>query len=395
MDTIIIQEKINQAVDLLNEFGLDLWLTFVRETTAAADPVLPLIYGNDLTWQSALLVSRTGEKIAIVGFFELEAAQRTGAYTQVIPYHQSIRQPLLETLERLNPAHIGINTSTDDVHADGLTLGMHRLLLSYLENTPFVDRLVSAEKVVGALRSRKTPTEIKRIQTAINTTEKIYAQTFTFMRPGQTEKEVGAFMHHAVELLGLETSWQKEHCPAVNSGPDSPVGHAGPTGIQLEPGHLVHFDFGVKQEGYCSDIQRMVYLLRPGELTAPGEVQKGFQTIVNAIRAAVTAIKPGITGLEIDRIARDVVTNAGYPEYMYATGHHMGRTVHDGAGILGPMWERYGNTPNFPIEPGHVYTVEPGLFIPGYGYIGLEEDIIVTESGAEFLSQFQTELVLI
>jgi Xaa-Pro aminopeptidase len=202
-------------------------------------------------------------------------------------------------------------------------------------------------------------------------------------------------MHQQVDQLGLQTSWQRDHCPAVDSGPDSPVGHAGPTDIVIQPGHLVHFDFGIMQKEYCSDIQRMVYILRPGEDRPPDPVLHGFNTVVKAIQTAAQHLLPGKKGLEIDQIARKTITDAGFPEYMYATGHHIGRTVHDGAGILGPAWERYGDTPNYTIEPGHVYTIEPGVALPGYGYIGLEEDVLVTENGAEFLSQPQVELVLI
>ncbi len=390
----LIQEKVNQAILILQEQHLDLWLTFVRETSAGGDPVLPLIYGHDLTWQSALIITRTGEKIAIVGRFEAEAAQRVGAY-DVIGYDEAISPPLLEVLHRLDPKTIAINYSSDDVLADGLTFGMYQLLTKYLQGTPYATRLISAEHIINALRTRKTPTEVAHIRTAIRTTEQLYGETFELLEPGLTEKYVGDFLHRRVAELGLTTAWEYESCPAVNAGPDSPVGHAGPTEIVIQPGQLIHFDFGVKENAYCSDIQRMAYVLAPGETTPPEPVQRGFETVVRAIQEAVNAMKPGMLGVEIDAIARKIVTDAGYPEYKYATGHHLGRLCHDGGGILGPRWERYGETPNRPLEVGHVYTVEPGLMVPGYGYIGLEEDVLVTETGTIFLSGPQTELILI
>jgi Xaa-Pro aminopeptidase len=138
----------------------------------------------------------------------------------------------------------------------------------------------------------------------------------------------------------------------------------------------------------------VVYFLAPGEKVAPTPVQQGFDTIAAAVQAAVHAMHPGVPGWQVDEVARNIVTSAGYPEYMYGTGHHLGRTTHDGAGMLAPRWERYGDTPNYPLEAGQIYTVEPGLAVPGYGYIGLEEDVLVTENGAEFISQPQVELIL-
>jgi Xaa-Pro aminopeptidase len=138
----------------------------------------------------------------------------------------------------------------------------------------------------------------------------------------------------------------------------------------------------------------VVYLLRPGEIQPPAEVRRGFETVINAIRSAAAAMKPGVTGREVDAVARKIITAAGYPEFKYSTGHQVGRRAHDGGGILGPLWERYGDTPNFPLEAGQVYTVEPGLAVPGYGYIGIEEDVLVTAGGAEFISQPQREMIL-
>jgi Xaa-Pro aminopeptidase len=172
------------------------------------------------------------------------------------------------------------------------------------------------------------------------------------------------------------------------------VGHNAPTDIRIERGHLLHFDFGVRENDYCSDIQRMVYFLKPGESQPPDPVRKGFNTVVQAIQAAFNAVRPGALGMAIDGAARAIVTGAGYPEYKYATGHQVGRLAHDGGAILGPAWDRYGRTPFLPLEVGQVFTLEPGLMVPGYGYVGLEEDILVTKEGAVFLSAPQTKLIL-
>ena len=390
----LVQEKVQQAIGILQEMDVDMWLTFVRETSAGSDPILPLIYGLDLTWQSALILTRDAERIAIVGRLEAEAARRTGAYDEILHYDQSIQPELLRVLERLKPNRIAINYSLNDVHADGLTYGMYQLLGKYLEGSPYLSRLESAEKLHSALRGRKTPQEILSIRKAIASTFAIFQQTFDFIKIGMTELHVSDFMHSRLAEFHLQPAWELINCPTVNTGPDSAIGHVGPTDLKISPGHIVHFDFGVLQDDYCSDIQRVVYFLRPDEKRAPAEVQHGFDTVREAIQRAFNAMKPGVTGKYIDQIARQTVINAGYPEYPYGTGHQVGRVVHDGAAMLGPEWERYGDTPNYLLEAGQVYTIEPGLAVPGYGYIGVEEDVLVTATGAEYLGEPQTELII-
>jgi Xaa-Pro aminopeptidase len=391
----LILEKADQAIDILMEKQIDLWLIFVRETTAGGDPVLPLIFGHDLTWQSALIFTRSGERIAIVGRFEIETAKRTGAYTQIIPYDQSLRQELLLTLERLNPSKIAIDYSTNDVLADGLAHGLYQVLMDYLEGTPYVNRIVSAEEIISALRGRKTSSELLRIQAAIDVTQTIFTNTFAYAKPGMSEMDISDYMHRQMLDFSVGPAWEYELCPIVNTGPESPAGHVGSSQLSIQFGHILHIDFGVKKDEYCSDIQRVAYILHPGESKAPLDVQKGFDTVARALQAAFESMQPGIPGKDVDTVAREIVTSSGYPEFKHATGHHLGRLAHDGAGIIGPVWERYGNTPYYLLESNQVYTIEPSLFVEGFGIIGIEEDVLVTDDGAVYLSQPQVELILI
>jgi Xaa-Pro aminopeptidase len=392
----LIQEKVKQAIEILNEQGTDLWLTFVRETSGVRDPVLDFLIGaNDLTWPSALILTRKGETIAIIGNLEKDAVQRIHVFDEIIGYDTAVSGPLRDTLTRLNPDKVAVNTSKNNVHADGLTHAMYEFLQEYLAGTPYTDRLVSAEPIINAMRGRKTPTELARIRRAVEITDEIYQKTFDFMKVGMTEIEVGEYMHQLAREYGVGLAWPAENCPAVNSGPDSPVGHNGPTEIKIERGHLIHFDFGVKYEDYCSDIQRVAYVLREGETEAPPEVQRGFLTIRTAIEKPREFMKAGATGNSIDVIAREIVVDSGYPEYLYALGHQLGRVAHDGGTLLGPLWEKYGDSPNQKLEAGQVYTIEPGLTVPNYGYMGIEEDVVMTEKGAEYFTEPQREIVLI
>lgn len=392
----LLNEKMTQAINILNDTGIDLWLTFVRETSGVRDPVLDFLIGpSDLTWESALMITRSGGRTAIVGRYEVNAIEMLGIFDTVLGYDESIRALLRETLQRLAPDHIAVNTSPNNAHADGLTHAMYEILVEYLKGTPFTDRLISAESVVNALRGCKTQSEVERIRKAVEITDEIYRKTFEFVQVGMTEKEIAAYMHSQMAEADVSYAWPRASNPAVNSGPDSPVGHSGPTNIKVSPGHILHFDFGVKYDEYCSDIQRVAYVLREGETEAPAEVQRGFETVRQAIEVARAAMRPGVQGVEIDTLAREVVTHAGYPEYKHALGHQLGRAAHDGGALLGPLWEKYGDSPKQHLEVGQVFTIEPGLAVPGYGHIGLEEDVVVTETGAKYLGEVQEEIVLL
>lgn len=393
MDALVC-EKVDQAVALLDEFDVDAWLTFVRETSATGESVIPMILGRHLTWQSALILTRRGERIAIVGNYDGDLVRDSGAWRDMVTYVQDIRDPLRETLARLNPSRIALNFSRDDFIADGLSHGMWLLLHDYLKETPFAERFVSAEQIVGALRGRKSPTEVQRIRDAVRVTERIFEEVGRFLAPGRTEAQVAAFMQQAARRQDFDLAWDAAGCPIVNSGPESAIGHAVPSeSIRIEPGHVVHIDFGVRRDGFCSDLQRCWYVLRADETQPPQPIQQAFDAVVGAIGAASQALRPGIEGWQVDAAARRRLLESGYPEYQHGTGHHLGRAVHDGGGILGPRWERYGRTPYRRVEAGNVFTLELGVYSNGeHGAIGLEEDVLVTADGVEWLSTAQRRL---
>jgi len=392
----LIQEKVNQAIDILKEQETDMWLTFVRETSGVRDPILDFLVGRiDLTWPSALIITRKGEKIAIVGNLETEALQRLNVFDEILGYDTAVSELLRTTITRLNPDRIAVNTSKNNVHADGLTHAMYEFLKEYLAGTPYAEKLVSAEPIINALRGRKTEAELARIRKAVEITDKIFKQTYDFIKVGMTEIEVGEYMLKLAKEYGVGLAWPEENCPAVNSGPNKVVGHNGPTDIKIERGHIIHFDFGVKYEDYCSDIQHVCYVLREGETEAPLEIQRGFITLRTAVEKSREAMQAGVTGNSIDTIAREIVTDSGYPEYLYGLGHQLGRVAHDGGAFLGPLWEKYGDSPNQKLEVGQVFTIEPGLAIPNYGYLGLEEDVVMTTKGAEYLGEPQREIILL
>jgi len=392
---MLINEKVNQAVEILNEYDVDCWITFVRESGMMRDPMMDFLCAADMTWHSAFIISRSGETCAIVGQMEKRTVAELGVYTEVMGYVEAFRDDLLNTLKRLDPKTIAVNFSESSEVCDGLTHGMYLTLQKHLAEIGFDDRLVSAEKITSSLRARKTPTEVKRMQQAIEHTLDIYSLLADYIKPGKTEKEIAAFTRAQIESRGLGFGWDPTHCPAVFTGPDTAGAHYQPTDRKVERGHIVNMDFGVKVDDYVSDMQRTFYVLREGEKEAPAEVMKGFDTIVTSIEMARAALKPGVQGVEIDKIARDYIVSQGYEEYPHGLGHQVGRFAHDGTALLGPAWEKYANKPFETIEENMVFTIEPRLPVPGYGIATIEEMVLVEATGARFLGKPQKEIILI
>lgn len=381
-----------QATSLLRGAGIDCWITYVRETALNGDPVLPYIVGTDLTWQSAFLFGADGSRTAIVGAYDRTSVEDTGAYDRVVDHVTGIREPLLAELRRLAPRRIALNYSLDVEVCDGLTHGMYLGLMDMLRAAGCADDVVPAESIIAGLRQRKTSAELGFMREAIRHTLEIFALTEARIREGETEAGIAAFVRSEVVRRGLGFAWDPHTCPSVFTGPATAGAHYGPTDRRIEAGHVVNMDFGVRVNGYVSDIQRSFYVLRAGEETAPPAVLDGFTTIRASIEAARRAIRPGVQGIAADTAAREVLAARGYAEFPHGLGHQVGRVAHDGMALLGPAWEKYGRKPYVPLEEGMVFTIEPRLTVPEHGVVTIEEMVVVTQDGAEYLSDPQTSL---
>jgi Xaa-Pro aminopeptidase len=389
---MLLREKADQVRPLLAETGLDCWLIFVRETGLHPDPGFELVGGADVVRNSAFLFGGGGERLAIVAHFDTANIHRAGVFGEVIGYDEDVREPLLDALCRLDPQTIGLNYSLDDVTADGLTHGQYLLLGDLLSGTPFAGRLTSAAPLLSRLRGRKSPAEVERIRAAVALTEEIVGRLTPQIRPGVSERQPADFVHGEFRRHGVSAAWGWDACPVVNVGPASEPGHASPRDdLRVEPGHLVHVDLGVRLDGFCSDLQRTWYVRHPGKAEPPEDVRRAFETVVRALRAGAAALRPGRLGFEVDAAARQVVVGAGYPEFKHGLGHGLGRAVHDGGTLLRPRWPCYGETTGRAVEAGNVFTLELGV-MTGAGFVGLEEDVLVTEAGCTFLSSFPQEL---
>ncbi len=391
----LIPEKVKQAAGLLREFGVDCWITFTRESEICGDPTLVFLAPGPVTWHSAFIVCADGRTRAIVGLYDQKGIEETGAFDKVVGYVTGIKEPLLEFLKEANPKTIAVNFSKASEVCDGLTHGMYLTLVEFLSEAGMADRMVSAEKIVSALRERKSAAEVGWMKEAVRATEEIFDLVGRFIAPGKTENEIAAFILGEAARRKLPTAWGQATCPAVFTGPDSAQAHYSPTGRTVEPGHVLNMDFGVKVEGYCSDMQRTFYIFAPGEIAAPEDVMKGFQTIVRAVEESKKAMKAGVVGFEIDAVARSIIVSAGYAEFPHALGHQVGRYAHDGTALLGPIWEKYALKPFQKLEEGMVFTIEPRLTVPGRGVVTIEEMVVVTKDGAEWMGRPQKDIVLV
>jgi Xaa-Pro dipeptidase len=252
---------------------------------------------------------------------------------------------------------------------------MRVLELRALEEAAPGAQLVSLERSVPGLRAVKDEYELAAMRAAIEITEQALHAMFSWPVVGWTERQLAERLTAEMLAGGADSV----AFMIVVAGPNGSDPHAGPSERPLQPGDLVTIDCGAVHEGYTADITRTF---------AVGQVEGGLREIYEVVRranaAGRAAVKPGAMAQEIDRAARAVIEDGGYgPFFSHRTGHGLGIETHE------PPYIVEGN--ELCLEPGMVFTVEPGVYVPGLGGVRIEDDVVVTPEGGESLTTFPRE----
>jgi Xaa-Pro aminopeptidase len=241
--------------------------------------------------------------------------------------------------------------------------------------------LIATEQLIEQLRTIKTPPEIDLIQKAVVRAEAALRDVKPFIREGARERDIAARLSDRLSRLGCR------HIPfeiIVASGHQSALPHAKPTDKKLAKGDLVIIDWGGEADGYCSDMTR-TFLIR-GPHT--GRQRELYRTVLDANRKAISSVTPGIRSVQIDRAARSFIRDAGYGEYFgHGTGHGVGLQVHELPRI---SWNR-----SVPIRENMVFTIEPGIYVPGLGGVRIEDMVVVRAVQPQVLTSLTKELEIL
>lgn len=239
--------------------------------------------------------------------------------------------------------------------------------------------LLSLPNLVTYLRSVKDQMEIETIRQAVKIADDAFADVLKSIEIGQTEAEIGLDLEYSMRRAGASGgSFQF----IVASGVRGALPHGMASSKKIVSGEFLTMDFGAIYQGYCSDITRTVFLGEPDD-----KQREVYEVVLAAQRAGIAAVAPGRTGKEVDAVARKIIVDAGYGDYFgHGLGHSVGLAIHEGPN-LNMREERV-------LEPGMVVTVEPGIYIPDWGGVRIEDIVLVTADGCEVLTQAPKEFII-
>ncbi|HSJ09045.1 MAG TPA: M24 family metallopeptidase [Longimicrobiales bacterium] len=399
----IRQQRIEQLLPgAMRRAGADAWVTLLREN--ANDPLALHVGGENAGAPSAavFLSDPTAERVRSVmisGFGEAIALRELGVHDTVIvhdPSRGGLFGELAAVLRAAQPRTIAINSGSLTV-ADGISATQRSALEQGL-GPELAARLVSSAPLVQEWLSIKLPAEVDILRRAAALTARLEEEAYATVVPGRTrDSDLAAFLKLRMRDLGVTDGWSPAQNPSVNSGPDR--GHSHASDRVIEHGDIIQIDFGIRVHGvWVTDIQRFAYVLRPGERAAPADVQRKWQAARRGSRAAFAAMRPGVTGAAVDSAQRRVMQEEGSASVPWGTGHPVGYWAHDvGPGLNRRTQALLAEGQVFAFDGFFAWTLPGGDGTWGNGSktISVEEMVVITAGGAEFLTPPQEELILI
>jgi Xaa-Pro aminopeptidase len=380
------QEKSQQAIGSLDDDQL--WLFITQE---GSDPAVRLVFDLGVSGQAALMLHRKYGALALVAGVDRGHVERLGIFAEIRDYRESFADALGQWLREIGPREVLLNYSTEDHLCDGLSHGQYLRTSQTINEALPQASISSSQQPLVRVRARKSAEELRRLRTAIDGIVSLYDRLLPQLKIGQTEREIQQRALAVAAEIGLEPERGDYGGPLVLIN-RAGMAHRAPGDDRLEEGDLLILDGGLVCEGYVSDVARTIYVRREHEDTAPEPEARAFQSVYDAITAAFDTIRPGRQGWQVDAAARRTHLDNGYPEIRHATGHQIGRAMHDGGALFAPPWERYGSAPHLELEEGQVFTLEPTILQSPDPSILVEENVLVTGEGAEWLSPRQETL---
>jgi Xaa-Pro aminopeptidase len=235
----------------------------------------------------------------------------------------------------------------------------------------------AAAGMIEALRMVKSPEEIEKIRRSVLLNSAAFERAIQTAKPGMREYELAAEIDYRMRRLGAEgTAFET----IVAAGPRAALPHARPGDTRIANDQLLLVDMGAMVDGYSSDMTRMVHFGKPGK-----KVKDAYRHVLEAQLAAIAAVRPGRTGAQVDKAARDVLKAAGLGEaFVHSTGHGLGLEIHEDP--------RIGKAGKLKLGAGMAITIEPGIYLEGWGGIRIEDTVVVTETGCEVLTPTSKDL---
>ncbi|MBY6275688.1 M24 family metallopeptidase [Symbiobacterium thermophilum] len=327
-------------------------------------------YLSGFTGSAGLLLITADRAALVTDFRYVEQAAAQAPEFEVIKAESANQAVLTRLVEEWGVKRIGFE-------GDFLTVDEHQTYQQFLAGCQWT----SVSGLVEELRMIKDETEIALMRRAAEIADEAFAQILPLIKPGVIERDLATELEYRMKKLGAEGVAFET---IVASGARSSLPHGVASDKAIEVGDLITFDFGAVYQGYCSDMTRTVMLGEPTD-----KQREIYGIVLEAQKRGVAACRPGITGRELDDVCRSYIAEKGYREYFgHGTGHGVGRYIHEGPRVS----QRGGDVV---LRPGMVVTVEPGIYLPGWGGVRIEDMLLVTESGAESFTHSPKELLIL